>query len=433
MNSKNKRVSSGLHCGIVLAGMLGVSPLGHAAEALNLDDYYSAAMKRSEVVATQSELIRQAEERYNRARGGMFPTIDAIATRTWHGRGATDTRNNPRSASNSRITAVQPIFGAFTLVAGLRQAKAEINAQNEDYQNARVQLFRDVAQNFYDILSLERESINLEEEINLSLKREKELQDRVRIGRTRPGEVLTVTSGISTLRAEVQLLQAQLNAAREAFAFLSGLSATTSLRDSEPLTDTLEPLDTYLVGRERRPDVKAAQQRFEAARESVTVARNAHIPSLDVVANRYLERTGSLSEVEWDVSLELIVPLYAGGSVQAFVRERASQRDQAELELSRVNRLAEQEIRTSYRNSVLDRSQLDALEKATDAGRRNYDTQVRDYRLGLVTNLDVLQALTAFQENQRALDRARYTAKLNYLRLQTAAARRPSLSDGPQP
>jgi len=43
-----------------------------------------------------------------------------------------------------------------------------------------------------------------------------------------------------------------------------------------------------------------------------------------------------------------------------------------------------------------------------------------------VTNLDVLQALNSFQENQRALDRARFTGKLNWLRLETAAAYRPA-------
>jgi outer membrane protein len=59
--------------------------------------------------------------------------------------------------------------------------------------------------------------------------------------------------------------------------------------------------------------------------------------------------------------------------------------------------------------------------------------QQRDYRFGLVTNLDVLQALTAYQENLRALDRARYTAKLNYLRLEAAVVRRPAAAPGTPP
>jgi len=103
------------------------------------------------------------------------------------------------------------------------------------------------------------------------------------------------------------------------------------------------------------------------------------------------------------------------------------------LDVSRTQRLAEQEVRSLYQSVVLDRSQLAALETAVEATRKNYEAQQRDYRYGLVTNLDVLQALTVYQENERALDRARYTAKLNYVRLQAAAVRRPPIPEGTAP
>ena len=68
---------------------------------------------------------------------------------------------------------------------------------------------------------------------------------------------------------------------------------------------------------------------------------------------------------------------------------------------------------------TLDRSQLDALEKATEAARKNYEAQRRDYRLGLVTNLDALQALTAFRKTS-----ARSTARATPPNLTTCACRR---------
>jgi outer membrane protein len=114
-------------------------------------------------------------------------------------------------------------------------------------------------------------------------------------------------------------------------------------------------------------------------------------------------------------------------------REAVSLRTQAELALSQARRQAEQEIRVAYQNAHLDRSQLDALGKATEAAKKNYAAQQRDYRLGLVTNLDVLQAMNAYQENERALDRAQYAAKLNWLRLEAAAVRRPVPTAGAAP
>ena len=427
---RNPAVSMVLAVAVMALLVIAANP-GHAAEALTLDEYFAAALKRSEVVATQGELIRQAEEHYTQANSALRPTVNGVASYTRQDpipAGDLSNSTTPNRQSLAKLTATQPLFRGFREFAALRQTKALLGAQDQDYRNARAQLFKDVAQNFYTVLSIEQDLKNLDEEINQNVDREKELNSRVRIGRSRIGEVLSVQSTISTLRAQVEQLQGQLGTAREAFAFLSGLVPATLLRDTEDLPANLEPLDDYLARLELRPDVIASQQRLSAAHENTKVARGAHLPSLDLNANRYLERTGNLRGSTWDVGIALTVPIYAGGLLQSKVSEAVSQRTQAELSASQVSRQAEQEIRSIYQSVVFDRSQLDALEKATESARKNYEAQRRDYRLGLVTNLDVLQALTAFQENQRALDRARYTSKLDYLKLQAAAVRRPAPS-----
>lgn len=400
-----------------------------AGEPLTLDQYFASAMERSEVVATQTELIRQAEERYQQASGALLPTVNGVASRTWQDpipAGDVATSSNPNRQRLTKVQATQPLFRGFREFAARRQQRALVGAQSEDYQQARIELFKDVAENFFNVLSIEQDLKNLDDQIDQNERRATELNDRARIGRSRVGEVLTVQSAISTLRAQREQLQGQLAAAREVFAFLSGLPATTLLQDTETLPTTTEPLDDHLSRIESRPDVKAGRQRTAAAQENVSVARGAHAPTLDLIANKYFERTGSLREVDWDVQLALTVPLYAGGSTQSKVREAVSQQTQAELSTSQARRQAEQEIRSLYQSVGFDRLQLEALGKATQAARKNYEAQQRDYRLGLVTNLDVLQALTAYQENLRALDRARFTAKLNYLKLQAATVRRPA-------
>lgn len=400
-----------------------------AAEPLTLDDYFAAALRRSEVVATQTELIRQAEERYKQANAALYPTVNGVASYTRQDpvpAGESSTANFPNRQTLAKVTATQPLFRGFRDFAALRQNKALLRAQDLDYLSARMQLFKDVAQNFYTVLSIEQDLRNLDVEIKLGLDREKELNARVRIGRSRIGEVLTVQSTVSTLRAQVQQLQGQLSVAREAFGFLSGLDPATPLRDTENLPAGVEPVDEYLARLALRPDVKANQQRLTAAQENVSVARGAKLPSVDLNANRYLNRTGSLRDSEWDVGVALTVPIYTGGQLQSKVSQAVSQQTQAELSLSQIRRQAEQEIRSVHQSVVYDQSQLEALEKATEAARKNYEAQRHDYRLGLVTNLDVLQALTTYQENQRALDRARFTAKIDYLTLQAAAVRRPA-------
>jgi outer membrane protein TolC len=53
-----------------------------AAEPLLLDDYYRAALRRSEVVAVQQELITQAQERYEQATSALLPNLEGGAAYT---------------------------------------------------------------------------------------------------------------------------------------------------------------------------------------------------------------------------------------------------------------------------------------------------------------------------------------------------------------
>jgi len=424
-------VSAVLAAGLLIS-CLSAAAAEPAAGALSLDDYFAAALLRSEVVASQSELIQQAEERYQQANASLLPSVNGVVSSLWQEplpSATTSTSSTLQSHQPlAKLMATQPLFRGFREFAALRQTRALVDAQNADYQNARVQLFKDVAQNFYNVLSLEQDLKNLDEQIRQNLDREKEIQGRVRIGRSRTSELLTVQTTVSTLRAQVQQLQGQLRVAREALAFLSGLEATTPLNDIEALPAALEPQETALSRLALRPDIKASQKRLTAAQENVSVAQGAHLPSIDLNGNYYFRRPGVLDDVDWDVQIALTVPIYAGGLLQSKKREAVSQRTQAELTASQVTRQAEQEVRSLYQGLLFDQTQLEALGTATEAARKNYEAQRHDYRLGLVTNLEVLQALTAYQENQRALDRARYNTKLDYVRLQAATALRPDPS-----
>ena len=419
---------------MLLCAALAAGPV--AAGPLTLDDYYAAALKRSEVIATQSELIRQAEERTRQANAALLPTVSGFASYTRQedlppSGPVTPTTLNRQTLT--KLTATQPLFRGFREFAAIRQSAALLGAQTDDYHNARLLLFRDVVVNFYTVLSIESDLKNLDEEIRLNEERLKDIEARIRIGRSRVSEALNVQTTVSSLRAVIEQLKGQLLVAREAFAFLSGLDAATPLTDGEALPDKLGPLDDYLAGIPARPDVQAAAKRVDAARENIAVARGEHLPSLDLNGNYYFERPGYLDDINWDVQLALTVPLYAGGSVQSKVREAASQQSQAELAQSQATRLAEQEIRALYQSVLYDLAQLDALARSTAAAKNSYDAQSREYRLGLVINLDVLQALTTYQQNQRALDRARLAVKADYLRLQAAAVRRGQLPAGASP
>jgi len=388
--------------------------------AVSLEEAYVAALKQSETVATQTELLRQVEERYRQSVGSILPSVSAIGSFTTQDSNASLGYATSAQQSTVRINAAQPLFRGFREFAGLRYAGRLVRAQTEARRQAELLLFLDVAQNFYALRSLETDLTNLNSEIALYERRITDLRERMRIGRSRQTEVLTTESAMLALRSQARAVRGQIRAAREVFAFLTGLPATRILKENPLNPATSRPADAYLGRIEARPDIRTELERVAAAEEGVSIATGAHWPSVDLNGNWYLLRNGTANNAAWDLQLLATLPLYAGGVLQSKVREAQSVRAQEDLALARARRAAREEVASLHATLEADIAQVAELARAAEVSERNYVETTRDYRLGLNNNLDVLQALTAYQESHRSLDRARYSARMDRTRLEAA-------------
>ena len=321
-----------------------------------------------------------------------------------------------------KLTLSQPLFRGFRDFDALRQTKTLAAAQLEAKRLAVTALYGDVLQNYLTILSLERDLFNIQEEGNAYQKRINELDARIRIGRSRIPEKLSIQSALASLRAEMEQTKGATAVAREMFGFLTGLSSEAKLVDikSDELLSLL-PVEQYLAKIDHRPDVRAADLKLKAADDAIQIARGGHYPSIDLSGNYYVQRTGALEDVRWDVQLGATLPIYTGGITNSKIEEAASQKAQAELLLAKLRRTADEEIRAQHRSVTADMRQLVELENSRKLADMNLEEQTKDYRSGLVNNLDVLQAMTSAEETKRSLDRARYTTRMDYLKLLNAA------------
>jgi outer membrane protein len=411
---------------ILVLGVLEIVLDASLAQAVTLKDSFRAALSRSELVASQRELLVQQDELLQQAQGSLLPTISATASELWQQvPPGGSSPANPSVQPFAKLSAQQPLFRGFREFAGIRQARDLVQSQEEAWIAAAIQLYKDVATSFYSVVALEKDLANLREEMSLYGARVQDLERWMRIGRSRQTEVLTVQSAQAALAAQAEQVRGQIRVQRALFSFLTGFAVDFILQDTEDAPPSQLDLGRYLSALGNRPDVKSAERAAVAADEGISVARGAHLPSADLFGNYYLYRTGSLQDVNWDIQLVLTLPIYQGGVLQSRVRQAESQKDQADLTLSRARRLAEQEVRQAFEQLESDRHQERAFAEALDLARRNYQAETREYRLGLVTNLDVLNALTAFQESQRSLDRAKSSVKLDFASLEAAVARRP--------
>ena len=395
---------------------------------MTVDQAFDLTLKRTETVAIQGDLVDQSEERYVQTRGAILPTITGIASYLKQQQPTTLTGNSisPSSQTIARINASQPLFRGFREFAALSQAKSLSEYQKIQRDQALLSMYNDVVTSFYQVLGFERDISNYAAAIQTNRKRQEELRNLTRVGRSRPNELTTIEATIASLSAQVEASKGQLASARANFAYLTGIDGATPLDggDLTTPTPTLEGADTYLKTIRERPDLRGLEKNQEAVDEGITIARGGHLPSIDLSANYWLDRPGVVSTVKWDVGLNLTLPIFSGGVIQSQIRQAHAVSNQNELVLHQTHRKATQEVVGFHALVQADLNQLKQLEQAVDLSRKSYESELHDYRLGLVTNVEVLQVLSSAQETSRLRDRARLSVRADLLRLESAAGRR---------
>ncbi|MBY0371039.1 FAD-dependent oxidoreductase [bacterium] len=409
----------------ILACVLLASP---APAAMNLQQVYEAALGGVESVAIQNRKIDQADEQLGQVISTALPSVNLLGS---YQRQDSPTTSGSDVASkfaladqfNSRLTATQPIFQGFAEWAGMRGARARKRAEIARLEQVKVTLFSSVSQSYYSVLSAEQDRVNLETLLELTERRVKDLQERFRIGRSRDGELLAAQAQLAVLRSQLQAAILACAQARNQFALATKLERDTALEQASMVFPKADTLTDYINHLADRPDIRALRETALSSEESISVAKAGHFPSLAATGNYYLKRTGVQDAIKWDVGLTLTVPVFQGGFVSAKVSEAVSIQKQSELALAQGRRSAETELRNAFDSYQTGRDTIAALEEAARISEKNYHRQNQDYRLGLVTNLDVLQALNTFQETKRSLDKARYQTLTAWAALQAAVGK----------
>jgi outer membrane protein len=390
-------------------------------------DVYKAALERAYTVNVQQEIIDQDAELDTQAKAALFPTITGAATLLEQQTPSNNVGSSisPANQNTVKITADQPIFRGFRDFAALRQRKDLLNSAKYTLQDAARTLFYNTAQAYYNVLALESDEFNYKNEIAVNQKRLTELQGFVRIGRSQITDVLGQESTISGLEATLENTHGQLESAKEVLAFFTGMDRNMPIWDNETPPEAPESVAFYLEKIEQRPDVKAAVASLQGNEEGIPIARGQHLPSIDVLGDYYFTRPGdALSGVNWDVALAITVPIFQGGAILSQTRQAESVARQFNIVLQSTRAAAAQEISQFYDAFAADQRQIVKLAETADVSKKNYDALIKEYRNGLVTNLDVLTGITTWQTAVLNLAHQRFTAKQDWVKLQAASAQR---------
>lgn len=414
-------------------------PLEAGESALTLSQCYEMALKQSESLQIQGEAIYQFGQRVKESLSAILPKADFLYTEFWQDTSGTDASAggvgstlNRGERPEAKIQLKQPLFSGFREFQALKGFQSEKKRQELILMRSRLLLYEDVANAFYLVLKLERDLENTRDVLKLTQDRIKELDARVKLGKSRRSELLSSQSQLASLEGQEEVLKGQVAVAREVLQELTGENVRSKiLADEIPAVQPAGPLGEVLAKGEKRTDLRALAQDLETKKLGLKLAQGALYPTASLLGNYYMKRVGFQEAIDWDLQLSVDLPLFQGGANLAGIRLKDSQVRQAQWEYRRAKRSIESALRRSYINLATALAQLTAFQDAHQKAGESYRMQVEEYRYGLVNNLDVLEALKTLQEAKKNLDSTLIQTKLNYLALQVAVEDVPRIKELP--
>jgi outer membrane protein len=368
---------------------------------LSLSQIFEASRNNMETIKKSKTLIEQSQERKHQAIGALLPTVRFFGTETRIDSPKAGFVNRAFLLTRQYSTGIrleQPLLRGGSIAAlNLRDEEILLNKFYETFELQN--LYQLVIRSYFDFIKAKNDLILLQELLYLSQKREKELKHLTSLGRSRKTELIEAEAQTLSVLGKINQVEIYLKESQEHLLFLSGLRI-----DEIPSLDELTFSDSnnLNVDISNRPDLRIKRQEVLIADEKVKIAKGGHYPSVDLFSNYYFDRTGVLQTSEWDLGVSVSFPLFQGGVVSSQVRESVAMKREAELKQMELDRQLQKDLRVlknTYQELI---SQMKILKLAVKKYEEAYSLNLKDYRLGQTTNLEVLQSLNLYIENKRA-------------------------------
>jgi len=180
------------------------------------------------------------------------------------------------------------------------------------------------------------------------------------------------------------------------------------------------------LARERNPDLLAQRYSVEYAQTEIERNRAGHYPRVDFVASQSRNTADSLytynqQSTTNSVGVQMSLPIYSGGLVNAQTRQAAAKlaSSRADLDLTLQKTLVE--VRKQFLLLSSARIRTSALLQAELAAAETVEATRKSVAGGQRVNVDVLNAMQQLYTTRRDLADARNSYLLAYLRLHEAA------------
>ena len=335
--------------------------------------------------------------------------------------GFTEVPGNRNYESQSNISMSYTVFNGGQNYNAVGASRALVAAKRETLARDYQTIYQSVAQGFYNVLQYQGDLVVEHDLIEALSARVDDLKDRVKLGRSRPSELLQAQTDLANARVTEAQQRGSLNAALETVAFYIGVpSGKFKLKDTGQFPSAGQ-LERYLQQSGARPDVLSQIESLRQAERNLSVAKGELFPTVTANGNYLASQDPVSNNIDATMTLQISMPIFDGGLILGQIRQNKELVRQSAINVEQLRRTADQDTRTAYVNFNASVAQVVVLREAAQFAAKNLEAQVEDYRRGVVSNLDVLTALQDYQTARSQLHNANMTARLDLINLHVAA------------
>jgi outer membrane protein len=375
---------------LLLAAALAVTS---AAQAQTLAEAMVQAEESNPVLAAQRQRLRATKEALPQAWSEALPQLSLSASASTgdsYGPGSVADRSEAWSGG---VTASQLLFGSGAVLASTRRARAQIAGALANFEDARQQLFLDVAR-AYATMRQTQAIVAAQETTADNL----EVQQRFVAAQFEAGvvtrtDVAQADARLAQARTQLVQAQGQFAAANEAFLRLVG-APPMDLEAPPPAEGLPVSLDAALESAvQSNPALLATQAAAKEADAALDVARAAGRLRVSLTADA--GQAGVIDEANTEfssdsVGVRVALPLFTGGFNWSRTRQQRALRSAANLDVNAAQRATRELVTNAWTGLESARAAVSSAHDQVSASELAYEGIRLEQETGLRTTIDVL-------------------------------------------
>lgn len=396
--------------------------------AQNLVDIYQLAEQNDATLKIAQANYEVAKESLPIATSVRRPQLNLSVQQSLRESNKTTTGSNTNQ--NYTLSLTQTIYNAQTS-AQVDSAQASVRQAAADLKVAEQDLVIRVATRYFAILSAQDSVKFAHAEQNAIARQLEQAQKRFEVGLIAITDVYEAQALYDSSLAQSLLAENQLDNAFQALQVITAKPSTTTLAELDDQLPLIIPqpadiqawVDTSLQNNQSLVAVLAASNaaKYELQRQS-----RGHYPTVDFSANYNDsrindDRLGSSNESDINLMVQLNIPLFTSGRIDATQQQAASTYISAQNVALLQNRITSQQTRIAYLGVVSGIGQVKAFKQALHSSTTALEATEAGFEVGTRTSVDVLVSLRETFRAQRDYASARYDYLVNTLRLKQAA------------